>query len=227
MERRKTIPGNIFLTLIENGQIRNLEDLKRSYRRIVMRTHPDAAGSDRNADAFVRFSKYYEDAKKHLAISATGESIFRKRAETNHRLRFFQSLKILETIDMPYSFHRKENEGRIRALHREAAESFGKWNAAPQGLFHAATREYERIWSDKPSGPYMKHALALNLRPILHNIMSFHLTGREVYRKQARQNIAAILDRLAANGYAAFREYLTFLMGDMKNGAAVFDDTEI
>lgn len=38
-------------------------DLKRYYRKIVMKTHPDAVGSDRLVDKYVEYRNYYEEAK--------------------------------------------------------------------------------------------------------------------------------------------------------------------
>ena len=32
--------------------------------------------------------------------------------------------------------------------------------------------------------------------PVLHNVLAFHLTERSLYKRQARQNIKAILDRV-------------------------------
>ena len=67
----------------------------------------------------------------------------------------------------------------------------------------------------------MKHALALNIRPIIHNIVAFHLTGQEVYARQSRQNLNAIMQKLADQGWNALYGLLTFMIEDLKNGAAV------
>jgi hypothetical protein len=72
-------------------------------------------------------------------------------------------------------------------------------------------------------GPYLKHALALNVRPIYHNIIAFHLTGQGLYAKQAQQNISAVMHRLSEKGCHALHGFITFLFKDIKNGAAVLD----
>jgi hypothetical protein len=72
-------------------------------------------------------------------------------------------------------------------------------------------------------GPYLKHALALNIRPIIHNIVAFHMTGQEVYARQSQQNLNAILQKLADQGWNSLHGLLTFMIEDLKNGAAVLE----
>ncbi|MGA2765929.1 MAG: hypothetical protein ABSG17_21520 [Spirochaetia bacterium] len=212
------------MQLIFNGRIRSLEDLKRFYRKIVMKTHPDALGSAGLSDQFIQFGNFYEEAKQYLADNIAGPGSTPQIKSTNERLRFYQTMQKLEALDMPYAFHRRDNEVRIRTLQSEAASLFKNWNSRYLKLHLLARNEYEQIWSEKPRGPYLKHALALNIRPLLHNVIYFHLTGRELYRKQARQNIDAILNRLTEEGFIGFRDYLSLLIQDMENGAAAFDE---
>jgi len=215
-------PRNPFIRLIEEGRITCLEDLRRSYRKIVMRTHPDASG-DSTALEFVTFSHFYEEAKGLLLNTASTTAEASEDLTANPRLQFYQRLQRIESLDMPYQFRRKEHHAEIRALRMDAADLFGAWKAAQTRLYETAERQQRQIWTDKPSGPYMKHALALNIRPVLHNVISFHLTGRPVYKRQARQNIRAIMTRLEEEGYSAFKEYLSLLIKDMENGPALFD----
>ena len=220
---RTTASANPFVQLIQAGRITCLEDLKQSHRKIVMRTHPDAIGDPENADQFVTCSSFYEEAKMFL-FNAVKES--RKQGivpRTTPRLRFYRTLRRIEAIDTPYAFHRTEHRVEIQLLRAEATELFKTWNPDKGGLYQAAEREHAQIWAEKPHGPYLKHALALNIRPVLHNIITFHLTGRSVYRQQARQNIKAIMARLQEEGHAAFRDYLHFLISDMENGPAQFE----
>jgi hypothetical protein len=63
--------------------------------------------------------------------------------------------------------------------------------------------------------------LALNVRPLVHNLVAYHLTGRELYAKQAKQNLSAIMHRLTERSCIAFRDFLSMLLDDMKNGPAV------
>jgi hypothetical protein len=58
--------GSVFIRMISEGRIRNLQQLKSAYRSLVLVTHPDAAGSDRLAYALVRLSSDYEEARAFL-----------------------------------------------------------------------------------------------------------------------------------------------------------------
>lgn len=77
--------------------------------------------------------------------------------------------------------------------------------------------------TEKPRGPYLKYALALNIRPVIYSVVSFHLTGQEIYARQSRQNLGAILQRLQDRGCTALQRFLAFMIEDLRNGAAVLD----
>ena len=66
-------------------------------------------------------------------------------------------------------------------------------------------------------------SLDSRLVPLMHNLIGYHLTGREVYSRQARQNLSGIMHQLEGNGRTSLAGLLTLLLEDMKNGAAVFD----
>jgi hypothetical protein len=223
-----TIPKNAtaqnpFIQLIQSGRIKTLDELKHSYRRIVMRTHPDALGSVDEGRRFVQFSIFYEEAKGQLLHASDRGSESHYNAPVNRRLRFFQELQKLESIDTPYSSHRKENEELLNALRRTANGKFNEWKLGNDSLQDLADGRYARMKVDKPMGPYLIHALAQTLRPVIHNVISFHLTGRDIYRKQARQNSHAIIVQLEKEGFLEFRDYVAELIADQEKGAAVFD----
>ena len=52
---------------------------------------------------------------------------------------------------------------------------------------------------------------------------SFHLTGQEVYARQTQQNLNAIMQKLADQGWNELYGFLTFMIEDIKNGAAVLE----
>jgi len=78
--------------------------------------------------------------------------------------------------------------------------------------------------AEKPTGPYMKNALAINVSPIFHNIVAYHLTGIAFYRNQVKQNLQAVMGKLDDNNCAALRALVELLLDDMKNGPAVFTE---
>jgi hypothetical protein len=65
--------------------------------------------------------------------------------------------------------------------------------------------------------------MALNVRPILHNIIAFHLTGQKIYAKQARQNLSAILHLLKERGCPSLHDFILVLLEDINNGASLLD----
>jgi hypothetical protein len=223
MVPRTTRADNVFSRSIREGRIRDLQQLRSAYRSLVMKTHPDAIGSDGLASRFVALSSDYEEARAALESRVPATAPSRPR---NHRLAYYQEMQRLQTLDVPYTFHRAENLQAIAAARRRARECFVTWNAMHAKLYAQAQKEYDGLKAGKPSGPYMKNALALNVSPVFHNIIAYHLTGAGVYRKQVRQNLNAILLRLIDEGYSSLRDFLLLLIQDMEIGPAVFGSPE-
>jgi hypothetical protein len=217
MDRDRPQRENVLILLIDAGKIESFEGLKSAYHKIVMKTHPDAVGSQRYLERFLELSSDFQEARNYLARSIP--------AGTNHRLAFFQELRRVETLEMPYSFHPEDNLLELHRAKAAAARELGRWRKELAGLYARAASEYARIKRQKPRGPYMKHALALNVRPLVHNVIGFHLTGRTLYEKQAKQNLSGIMHQLSAEKCDALRAFLSILLNDMKSGAALFENT--
>jgi len=212
--------NNALIQLIVDGRIRTLEDLRSTYHKLAMQTHPDAVGSDKLVRKFLEFSDQYEEAKAYLAQSKTDLSPT-ESSRTNHRLEFYRQLHLIESLEMPYAFHLDENQKSIAAAKQLAISALSQWKPAVVDLYAKADSDHLSIKRGKPRGPYLKHALALNIRPIIHNIVAFQLTGQEVYARQSQQNLNAIMQKLADQGWNALHGLLTFMIEDLKNGAAV------
>jgi hypothetical protein len=225
MLEQKTTTRNVFLKAITEGTIRNLQQLKSSYRTLVMRTHPDALGSDQLIDKFMTLSSNYQEARAFLEAGIYLPSPTTTAVGNNSRLAFYQALQRLQVLDAPYTFHRAENQQVIAQSKRHARECFAKWNGDCSKLYGQAQQEYDRLKAGKPSGPYLKNALALNVSPVFHNIIAYHLTGIGFYKKQVKQNLQAILQRLVDGGYCALRDFIQSLIDDMDSGPAVYGDS--
>ncbi|MGA2642128.1 MAG: hypothetical protein ABSG21_14645 [Spirochaetia bacterium] len=215
--------GNALIQLIQSGKLRSFEDLKSAYHRIIMKTHPDAVGSDKFLKKYLQLSTDYEDARAYLADSQRAHGDTADQVCNNHRLAFFRQLHLIESLETPYAFHPEENRERLLFAKNSAMEELHCWRKELAVLYVRADKEYVRIKMEKPEGPYLKHALALNVRPLVHNLIGFHLTGRDLYMKQAKQNLSGIMHQLAQNRCAALREFLSLLLDDMANGPAVLD----
>ena len=192
--------NNALIQLIVDERIRTLEDLRSTYHKLAMQTHPDAVGSDKLVRKFLEFSDQYEEAKAYLAQSTKGQGSSPEGSTTNHRLEFYKQLHLIESLEMPYAFHSDENQESIAAAKQLAISALSHWKPAVVDLYGKADSDHLSIKRVKPRGPYLKHALALNIRPIIHNIAAFHLTGQEVYARQSQQNLNAIMQKLADQG---------------------------
>jgi hypothetical protein len=215
--------NNALIQLIVDGRIRTLEDLRATYHKLAMQTHPDAVGSDKLVRKFLEFSDQYEEAKAYLAQSVQDHSLASEASKTNHRLEFYKQLHLIESLEMPYAFHSDENQESIRVAKQMAISALSQWKPAVVDLYVKADSDHLSIKKEKPKGPYLKHALALNIRPIIHDIVAFHLTGQEVYARQSQQNLNAIMQKLADQGWNALHGLLTFMIEDLRNGAAVLE----
>jgi|APFre7841882654_1041346.scaffolds.fasta_scaffold142806_2 hypothetical protein len=215
--------SNVLLQLIETGRIQTFDGLKAAYRKAIMKTHPDAVGSDKYLESYLKLRSQYDEAKTYFAKFQSTQDNQDEIENTNHRLSFFEKLNQIETLEMPYAFHPEENFDQVVTLRKAAMEEISGWKQELAALYRRADQEYLRLKTEKPMGPYLKHALALNVRPLVHNIIAYHLTGRELYAKQAKQNLSGIMQRLTENGCVALRDFLTLLLDDLKNGPAVLE----
>ena len=211
------------MQLIIDGRIRTLADLRSTYHKLAIQTHPDAVGSDRLVARFLEFSDQYEEARAYLAESIKSPDSLEETVMPSHRLEFYRQLHTIESLEMPYAFHPEENHESIEAAKGIAVRALSQWKPAVVDLYLKADADHVAIKKEKPSGPYLKHALALNVRPIIHNIVAFHLTAQQVYARQSQQNFNAVMQKLADQGWNSLYGLLTFMIEDMKNGAAVLE----
>jgi hypothetical protein len=209
--------------LIVDGRIASLEELKSTYHKLLMQTHPDAVGSDKLVRKFLEFGEHYEEARAFLAQSTKESQLPIKTANVNHRLRFYKELFFIESIELPYGFQPEENLRDLEKARQNALRELSGWRPDIVELYRKADEEHSRIKLEQPMGPYMKHALALNVRPLVHNILAYQLTGRMVYAKQSRQNLNAIMQKVAQGGCKALHGFLTFMIEDSNYRAAVLE----
>jgi hypothetical protein len=215
--------NNPLVQLIVDGRIRTLADLRSAYHKLAMQTHPDAVGSDRLVARFLEFSDHYEEARAYLVQSTNKLDSLDEASITKHRLEFYRQLHMVESLEMPYAFHPEENRESIESAKRLAIRALSQWKPAAVDLYVKADADHVAIKREKPSGPYLKHALALNIRPIIHNVVAFQLTAQQVYARQSKQNLDAVMQKLADQGWNALHGLLTFMIEDLENGAAVLE----
>jgi hypothetical protein len=211
------------MQLITHGRIGSLADLRSTYHKLVMQTHPDTVGSDKLVKKFIEFNDYYQEAKTFLAQSTQQQPPSANADGANHRLEFYKELFMIESLEMPYGIHPEQNRQQTETARQRVIGELSAWRPDLVELYQQADAEHSRIKREKPSGPYMKHAMALNIRPLIHNVLAYQLTGREVYAKQSRQNLNAIMQKLDEKGCNALHGFITFMIEDLRNTAAVLE----
>ena len=214
---------NIFVKYIREGRIRNLDELKSAYRRIVMKTHPDAVGSDDLVEKYIQYSGFYEEAKSIFARAGIEPAVINAEDRTDYRLLFYREFYKLERLDKPYAFNKYYfTQAEIEASRLRSFEYFSKWKSESVELYSEAQRQYDRIKAEKPRGPYMKYAMLFNLSPVLHNILSYQMTGLLFYKKQLKQNLSAVFSKLEERSMQSLLDFIQLLIRDMENGPAIF-----
>jgi hypothetical protein len=211
---------NALIDLINAGRIRSLEDLKSTYHKIVMKTHPDAVGSEKLLTKYLSFAGQYEEAKQYLLGLSKVTQEPKKKAATNHRMEFFVQLSSIEAFETL----NKTTPGRITphlvAAKKAARVELSEWRPDLLDLYDKAVREYDRIKYEHATGLRTRHPPTLVVPPLLKNIIAFHLSGKALYLVRARKNHALALYRLIEKSSFHLHGFLSFLVDDLKNGSA-------
>lgn len=215
---------NIFINLIKKGKIKDLEELKKAFRKIAKKTHPDSAGSDQFIQKFILFKKKFEEAKQFLKSNNPDLKENKATIIENFRFLFFKDLKNLDTLELPHYMNKKIVE-QIKKTKESITTNFKKWEPDYFNLFITANNQYEQIKNEKPKNTHAnlrKPSLYKNLRPVFFNLSNYHITGLLFYKKQLKRNLNAILLRLDENHFLDLKKFLLFLIDDMEKGPAVF-----
>ncbi len=217
---------NIFIKFIQEGKIQNIDGLKKAFRKIAKKTHPDIAGTDQFVDKFIQFKNYYDEAKRFLESNNLIQEEKATDLKKDFRLLFFQELQKLDTLELPHNHTNNEIEEKIKEVKEFIRIYFKKWKEEYYELFNSANSEYEQIKKEKPANNLAnlrKPALYRNLRPVFFNLCSFHITGIQFYQRQLKRNLDLIILRLEEKKYFALKNFLLFLIKDADNGPAIFE----
>ena len=95
---------NPFVRLIREGRIKSLQQLRSTYRTLIMKSHPDTVGSDKLIDKYLSFSAFYEEAKRFLEDMDGSPARTPGPTAPNHRLAYYQILQKLEESTSPTVF---------------------------------------------------------------------------------------------------------------------------
>ena len=65
------------MQLITDGRIGSLADLRSTYHKLVMQTHPDAVGSDKLVKKFIDLNDHYQEANTFFCSIDSGTTSIR------------------------------------------------------------------------------------------------------------------------------------------------------
>ena len=171
---------------------------------------------------YLEAHKHYEDAKAHLAQTSSDIAASIEAYGTNHRLEFYKQLYLIESIETQDASQSDYQES-INTTKEIAIKALSEWKPGVVDLYVKADKEFITIKKEKPTGLYLKHSLALSIRPLIVNIVAFHLSGKEDYARQSRLSSSSIMQKLAGRGWRSLYGFITFIIEDLKNGAAALD----
>ena len=104
-----------------------------------------------------------------------------------------------------------------------AREALSNWKPEVVDLWAKADAELTIIKKESPTVLYHTHSLALTIRPLIENIIAFHLSGNEAYAWLSRLSLDGIMQKIAVRGFRSLYGFISFIIEDLKNGVAAFD----
>ena len=170
---REAVRNSPYTADAADGGIRGLEEFH-------------GARTNRYAHASDRIRSGHATQACHLYQSVKDQS---GTNVPNHRLAFYRQLHVVESLEMPHALHSKEDQESIAAAKQAAIGELVQWRPDVADLYSKADADHVAIKTEKPGGRYLKHALALSVRPIIQNIVAFQLTGQESYARQSTQHL--------------------------------------
>jgi curved DNA-binding protein CbpA len=136
---------NVFIKLILDGRIHDLDGLKKAYWKLAKKTHPDSAGSDKYIRKFIQIKSDFEKAKQLIISNSFIPNEKNKTEIENFRYLFFREMQKLYFLDS--SFFRKK--GKIKTANETAFGFFKDWKMDSIELYKSACLEYEKIKKEK------------------------------------------------------------------------------
>jgi hypothetical protein len=215
--------SNPLLQPVAEGRIRNLADLKNAYRDLLKQTNPDGLDSATFIQKYLESNSHYEEAKAYLAQTGSDIAPSMETAGTNHRLEFYKQLHLIELIETQSASQTENNQVSINTTKELAIMALSKWKPGVADLWAKVDAELILNKKERQIALYIKHSLALSIRTLVDNIIAFHLSGNEDYARQSRLRSNSIMQKVAGRGWRSLYGFLTFIIEDMKNGAAAFD----
>jgi curved DNA-binding protein CbpA len=218
---------NLFITLINNKKINNLEELKQTYRKLAKKTHPDLVGSDKYLKKFIQITNFFEEAKQYLESNINLSNSKTKDSQKNYRLLFYIELYRLNTLELMSLIDKYAYNKKIKETYLKILSYFREWKTDCYNLFLTAGKEYLKIKFEKQKNNLenlRKPTTYKILRPAFFNLSYYNVTGIEFYKKQFTRSINSIEIKLEEYNFSSLNKIINILIEDLKNGPAVFTD---
>jgi hypothetical protein len=228
--------ANKLIELIDAGKVRDLESLKRFFRRAAKRSHPDAVGSEGAARAFISLREDYEEALRYLearlagagrdAEAATGperSSLAKEKRRRTvvgfDRRAFYIELQDLFARGFPLLPKARAVRPAYESSRSRVSELAAAWQALPLGLFERLESELAEM------GARLAEAHTLTaFRSSVYSVLDYHNTGFSHLKVVAKRLCEPIRAELSGRGRNASAVFLEALVSDLERGSALAEE---
>jgi len=215
--------GNIFRESIQCGRIKTVSQLKRYFRVLAVKVHPDTSMSRDGNDRFIKLEEDYRAAEAFLLGAAesggTGQPpVFRSpRAQAPKqrpsREQIYGDFFELEASNFPINL---PLEKRSRAYRERVAgfnEEIGELGVLGGKSFLDLESELYKLRENWRIFDPIKN--------IFYNIVSWHIEPRDFTRQRITEDFDRVRPLLEEAGAAATLAFLSWLIGDLANGSSL------
>jgi hypothetical protein len=201
---------NLFKELIVSGRIRTKDDLKKYYRRLAIKLHPDSANNDFSDEPFMQLHDDYEEARSWVSEYPEPRRVV-KREEILQL--FWELIASGFPVDISIRGTSKLYLARIAVLSSLISE-YG-----PLGEYSFADLE-EEMYAIR-GDDIVSNLLFGKIRMIFYNVVAWHLEPRKFTRKAIEKWFAEIGEELIERRFVASYAFIKWLVDDMRNGNAL------
>lgn len=200
-------------TMYEQGRISTYEDLKRVYRLLAKRIHPDILGSGIADEHFVRLKDEYDACAARMAREATSTQPFRAGARQVYSRR--EVIELLIEIEATGFFL---NDGRTKRtkLHRARLVRFNRMLAT---LGIAGVRDIFAIEKALCRLRVEDREIYESVKLIMYNIVAYHYEPRRFILESTTRLHDEIQKFKFREAYGELYALLGWLVADLAFGS--------
>jgi hypothetical protein len=207
---------NIFSKYIDEGRVKTQEELRKQFRILAKRLHPDASTLDESGALFIRLKRDFEAAKAELSKPVPDSPLPRIVS----REEFYQAFWELEASSFPV-------DGRIRKASKTYTRRVAEFAKLLDGLDKppdCSFSDVERELYELRDRGIIDNPLFGRIRMIFYNLITWHLEPRKFTRQALEKWMGEIDGELEGLGMGATRSFLLWLIRDMDRGPALADE---